>query len=195
MNFSLTIWERCISAWHWALTEQLFLKIWRVCSRLFFTFGTGIWSGPVMQNFFSNLAPSGGEEGPNSGAPWWMKYAGKAAGIGGGLGKYYYYTHLCLLPYDASIEYWLKHKNLLSSGRIFRFLVLHYLIALVYSSRYLADMCWPFCHNPGSSILLYVLGFCSKSSGQSWRKTNLAEGPCVPRVRNIFGHYHKVEKI
>ena len=40
-----------------------------------------------MQNFFSNLAPSGGEEGANSGAPWYMKYAGKAAGIGGGLGK------------------------------------------------------------------------------------------------------------
>ena len=41
-----------------------------------------------MQNFFSNLAPSsGGGDGADSGGPWYMKYAGKAAGIGGGLGK------------------------------------------------------------------------------------------------------------
>ena len=174
MNFSVTIWERCISAWHWQ--SNYFSKSGECVHDFFFTFGTGIWSGPVMQNFFSNLAPSGGEEGANSGAPWYMKYAGKAAGIGGGLGKYIMFVTIWR-------KYWLKHKNLFSSGRIFRFLVLHYLIAFVYSSRYLADMCWPFCHNPGSSILLYVLGFCSKSSGQSWRKTSMAEGPCVPRVR------------
>jgi len=40
-----------------------------------------------MQNFFSNLGPSGGgggEAGPQSDLPWWMRYAGKGAGIGGG---------------------------------------------------------------------------------------------------------------
>ena len=73
------------------LTEQLFLQIWRVDLNYFLDrLGTGIWSDPVMQNFFSNLAPSsGGDEGANSGGPWYMKYAGKAAGIGGGLGKFF----------------------------------------------------------------------------------------------------------
>ena len=41
-----------------------------------------------MQNFFSNLTPGGGGDGggPQDGLPFWMKYAGKAAGIisGGG---------------------------------------------------------------------------------------------------------------
>ena len=42
-----------------------------------------------MQNFFSNMAPGGGGEGggPQSDVPWWMRYAGKGAGIGGGVGK------------------------------------------------------------------------------------------------------------
>ena len=43
-----------------------------------------------MQNFFSNLGPSGGgggEAGPQSDLPWWMRYAGKGAGIGGGCGN------------------------------------------------------------------------------------------------------------
>jgi len=49
-----------------------------------------------MQNFFSNLAPSGGEEGANSGAPWYMKYAGKAAGIGGGLVAVFFGFWCCI---------------------------------------------------------------------------------------------------
>jgi len=49
-----------------------------------------------MQNFFSNLAPSGGEEGANSGAPWYMKYAGKAAGIGGGLAAVFFGFWCCI---------------------------------------------------------------------------------------------------
>jgi len=36
-----------------------------------------------MQNFFSNLTPGGGGDGsgPQDGLPFWMKWAGKAAGI------------------------------------------------------------------------------------------------------------------
>lgn len=50
-----------------------------------------------MQNFFSNLAPSsGGDEGANSGAPWYMKYAGKAAGIGGGLVAIFFGFWCCI---------------------------------------------------------------------------------------------------
>ena len=36
------------------------------------------------------MAPGGGGEGgggPQSDVPWWMRYAGKGAGIGGGVGK------------------------------------------------------------------------------------------------------------
>jgi len=50
-----------------------------------------------MQNFFSNLAPSsGGDEGANSGGPWYMKYAGKAAGIGGGLVAIFFGFWCCI---------------------------------------------------------------------------------------------------
>mgnify|MGYP007048661001 CR=1 FL=1 len=73
----------CVTHWQ----SNYFFKSGKWSEIFCFTFGSGFWSGPVMQNFFSNLAPSGGEEGANSGAPWYMKYAGKAAGIGGGLGK------------------------------------------------------------------------------------------------------------
>ena len=45
-----------------------------------------------MQSFFSNLAPNmgggDGQGGANSDVPWWMRYAGKGAGIGGGVGKF-----------------------------------------------------------------------------------------------------------
>ena len=74
----------CVTHWQ----SNYFFKSGKWSEIFCFTFGSGFWSGPVMQNFFSNLAPSGGEEGANSGAPWYMKYAGKAAGIGGGLGKF-----------------------------------------------------------------------------------------------------------
>lgn len=50
-----------------------------------------------MQNFFSNLAPSsGGGDGADSGGPWYMKYAGKAAGIGGGLVAIFFGFWCCL---------------------------------------------------------------------------------------------------
>jgi len=50
-----------------------------------------------MQNFFSNLKPSsGGDEGADSGAPWYMKYAGKAAGIGGGLVAIFFGFWCCI---------------------------------------------------------------------------------------------------
>ncbi len=42
-----------------------------------------------MQNFFSNLKPGGGDGAPSDGTPWYMKYAAKAAGIGGGLGTFF----------------------------------------------------------------------------------------------------------
>ncbi len=47
-----------------------------------------------MQNFFSNLTPGGGGDGGGGGGsdvPWYMKYAAKAAGIGGGIGKSHYF--------------------------------------------------------------------------------------------------------
>ena len=174
MNFSVTIWERCISAWHWQ--SNYFSK-----------------SGECVHDFFLRL-----EQGFDR-VQWcktssqiWHRREVKREQTVAHLGIWNMQEKRLELAEDlvntimfVTIwrKYWVKHKNLFSSGRIFRFLVLHYLIAFVYSSRYLADMCWPFCHNPGSSILLYVLGFCSKSSGQSWRKTSMAEGPCVPRVR------------
>lgn len=40
-----------------------------------------------MQNFMSNMMPAGGEGQPDDGVPWWMKYAGKGAGILSGIGK------------------------------------------------------------------------------------------------------------
>ena len=44
-----------------------------------------------MQNLFSDAMPGGGggnqAPGPNDDIPWWMKYAGKGAGVVGGLGK------------------------------------------------------------------------------------------------------------
>ena len=42
-----------------------------------------------MQNFFSNLTPGGGGDGgADSGMPWYMKGAGKGAGIVSGGGKF-----------------------------------------------------------------------------------------------------------
>lgn len=53
-----------------------------------------------MQNFFSNLAPSGGGDagaaGPNSDVPWWMKYAAKGAGIGGGVVAIFFGVWCCV---------------------------------------------------------------------------------------------------
>jgi len=51
-----------------------------------------------MQNFFSNLGPSGGgaEGGPQSDLPWWMRYAGKGAGIGGGLVAIFFGFWCCI---------------------------------------------------------------------------------------------------
>ena len=46
-----------------------------------------------MQNFMSNIMPGGGGGGdgqaaqPDDGIPWYMKYAGKAAGICSGVGE------------------------------------------------------------------------------------------------------------
>ena len=41
-----------------------------------------------MQNFMSNMMPGGGQQGGvDDGVPWWMKYAGKAAGVVGGVGE------------------------------------------------------------------------------------------------------------
>ena len=51
-----------------------------------------------MQNFFTKLdSPSGGPGGvsappsqsnPDDSAPWWLRYAAKAAGVIGGVGEY-----------------------------------------------------------------------------------------------------------
>ena len=43
-----------------------------------------------MQNFMSGISgmmPGGGGGAPDDGVPWWMKYAGKGAGITSGVGK------------------------------------------------------------------------------------------------------------
>lgn len=65
-----------------------------------------------MQNFFSNMAPSGGGEGgPQSDQPWWMKYAGKGAGIGGGLGKYHWQV---TKPHDPLFNF--QWPSFLASG-------------------------------------------------------------------------------
>lgn len=51
-----------------------------------------------MQNFFSNMAPGGGGEGggPQSDVPWWMRYAGKGAGIGGGVVAVFFGFWCCI---------------------------------------------------------------------------------------------------
>ena len=68
-----------------------------------------------MQNFFSNLGPSGGgaEGGPQSDLPWWMRYAGKGAGIGGGLGKliidsiiYFVIVNIFFFPVAIFFGFW-----------------------------------------------------------------------------------------
>jgi hypothetical protein len=44
-----------------------------------------------MQNYFSNMAGGGqtsdGNPSVETGAPWWMRFLGRGAGIAGGLGK------------------------------------------------------------------------------------------------------------
>lgn len=50
-----------------------------------------------MQNFMSNVMPGGGEAQPDDGVPWWMKYAGKAAGIVSGIGNEKKASKKCLI--------------------------------------------------------------------------------------------------
>ena len=55
---------------------------------------TGVSASP-MANVFKSMMP-GGEENAAAGgagggggdAPWWLKYAGKVAGVGAGIGKW-----------------------------------------------------------------------------------------------------------
>jgi len=50
-----------------------------------------------MQNFFSNLTPGGGDGGgPQDGLPFWMKYAGKAAGILSGVAAVFFGFWCCI---------------------------------------------------------------------------------------------------
>lgn len=51
-----------------------------------------------MQNFFSNLTPGGGGDdgAAQSGVPWWMRYAAKGAGIGGGLVAAFFGVWCCV---------------------------------------------------------------------------------------------------
>ena len=58
-----------------------------------------------MQNFFSGMGGGGGGEagaapGPNDDIPFWMKYAGKGAGVVGGCGKP---TYLCFSAIFACV--------------------------------------------------------------------------------------------
>ena len=47
-----------------------------------------------MANVFKSMMPGGGENAAAAGgggggeAPWWLKYAGKVAGVGAGIGKW-----------------------------------------------------------------------------------------------------------
>ena len=45
-----------------------------------------------MANVFKSMMPGGGENAAAAGGgggdtPWWLKYAGKVAGVGAGIGK------------------------------------------------------------------------------------------------------------
>ena len=45
-----------------------------------------------MANVFKSMMPGGGDNAAAAGggggdAPWWLKYAGKVAGVGAGIGK------------------------------------------------------------------------------------------------------------
>ena len=42
-----------------------------------------------MQSFMSKMAPASGEGQGGDGAPVWMKYLGKGAGVVGGGGEFY----------------------------------------------------------------------------------------------------------
>ena len=47
----------------------------------------------------SNVMPGGGEAQPDDGVPWWMKYAGKAAGIVSGIGNEKKASKKCLIKH------------------------------------------------------------------------------------------------
>jgi len=51
-----------------------------------------------MQNFMSNMMPGGGQNGaqPDDGVPWWMKYAGKVAGIVAGIAAILFGVMCCI---------------------------------------------------------------------------------------------------
>ena len=147
-----------------------------------------------MQNFFSNMAPGGGGEGggPQSDVPWWMRYAGKGAGIGGGVGKWQF-EELWLLPsvfmnprlpkYDPCP---LLTAFFSFSGRFLWILVLYLIFSSLHCGWYLADLCGSICNHTWSSVLLHVFGLCSASSGQSRWQTSLAKSSRVPSVRIFF---------
>ena len=99
-----------------------------------------------MQNFFSNVMPGGGSGGgaEQGGAPWYMKYAAKGAGIGGGVGK------------DSVHIFGVASRTSLCSGRVLRILVLHQFFATLHRRRDLADLRWSLCHYPGGPVLLHV---------------------------------------
>ena len=134
-----------------------------------------------MQNFFSNMAPGGGGEGggPQSDVPWWMRYAGKGAGIGGGVGKWHKWHTICLVKSGRNY----KTYFYLYSGSFLWILVLYLIFAPLHCGWYLADLCGSLRYHTRSSILLHVLGLCSTSSGQSGWQTSLAESSRVPSVR------------
>ena len=54
-----------------------------------------------MANVFKNMMPGGGENGAAAGGggggdvPWWLKYAGKVAGVGAGIGKWDFSISAC----------------------------------------------------------------------------------------------------
>ena len=58
-----------------------------------------------MQNFFSGMGGGGGGEdgaapGPNDDIPFWMKYAGKGAGVVGGCGK----PTFCIIQFLSAVH-------------------------------------------------------------------------------------------